>query len=86
MKNSFEHIAYAGTTVVSTGQGVLKRIVVNTTAAGAITVYDSEAASGKVIAILKSNIGEGTFEFDVPFGTGLTVVTAAASDITVVFA
>jgi hypothetical protein len=86
MKNSHSHIAYAGTTVVSTGAGVLKRIVVNTTANGAITVYDSESATGRVIAILKASVAEGSFEYDVEFGTGLTVVTAAASDITVVFA
>lgn len=77
------NITTATTTTVKSGRGNLGRIVVNTTAAGAITVYDNTAASGTKIATLKSSIAEGAYTFECRFLTGLTVVTAAASDITV---
>lgn len=80
-----KNIATATTTVVKGSGGRLRRIVVNTTAAGAITVYDNTAASGTKIATLKASVVEGTYIYDCTFVTGLTIVTAAASDITVVF-
>lgn len=79
----YTNIASATTTVVKSGTGILKAITVNTTAAGAITVYANTAASGTKIATLKSSVAEGTYEFNVAFATGLTIVTAAASDVTV---
>jgi hypothetical protein len=79
------NISTATTTVVKPGPGILKSITVNTTAAGTITVYDNTAASGTKIATLKASIVEGTYQYDVFCGTGLTVVTAAASDVTVSF-
>jgi hypothetical protein len=82
---TYKNIAAAATTVVKSGAGELKLIVVNTTAAGAITVYDNTAASGTKIATLKASVVEGTYEYDVSFSTGLTIVTAAASDITVAY-
>jgi hypothetical protein len=81
----YRHIATATTTAVKASPGFLHSLTVNTTAAGAITIYDSLAASGDVIAILKASIGENTFTFNVNCDIGITVVTAAASDITVSF-
>ena len=83
--NSVIHISSAGTYVVDPNGGILKRIIVNTSASGIITVYDNTAASGVVIAVLKSAVLEGSFEYDIPYVNGLTIVTVAASDITVVF-
>lgn len=80
---SYSNITSATTTTVKSGAGFLHCITVNTTAAGAITVYDNTAGSGTKIGTLKSSIAENTYYFDVSFGTGLTIVTAAASDITV---
>jgi len=80
------YIATATTTTCVTGAGVLHTIVVGETAAGAITVYDNTAGSGTIIAVLKASIAEQTFTFDRKFTTGLTVVTAAASKITVTHA
>lgn len=77
------NIATATTTLVKTGRGNLGRIVVNTTAAGTITVYDSLTATGTKIATLKASINEGTYAYTCRFLVGLTVVTGAASDITV---
>lgn len=78
-----QYISTATTTVVKSGGGVLKSITVGETAAGAITVYDNSAGSGTVIAVLKASVAEGTYELNVSFNTGLTVVTAGASKITV---
>lgn len=80
-KNNY--IATNTTTTVKTGQGVLHTITIGETAAGAITVYDNTAGSGTVIAVLKASIAEQTFTFDICFETGLTIVTAAASKLSV---
>lgn len=83
---NYRNITTATTTVVSSVPGVLHSVTINTTAAGTITLYDNTAASGTKIATIAASIASGTnVTFDVSFTTGLTVVTAAASDITVSF-
>lgn len=82
----FTNIASATTTTVKSGSGHLHSIVVNTTAAGTITIYDNTAGSGTKIGIMKASIVEGTYLFNCAFATGLTIVTGAASDITVTYA
>lgn len=79
----YQNITTGTTTTVKSGVGILKSVTVNTTAAGAITIYDNTAGSGTKIGTLKSSVVEGTYDYNVAFGTGLTIVTAAASDITV---
>jgi len=79
----YRNITTATTTVVKSGAGVLKAITVNSTAAGTITVYDNTSAAGTKIATLKASVVEGTYEYNIAFATGLTIVTGAASDITV---
>jgi hypothetical protein len=74
-------ITTATTTVVKATPGMLYRIIIGTTAAGAITVNDGAA----VIAVLKASISEGSYALGVHFRTSLSIVTAAASDITVVY-
>lgn len=88
--NNYTNIAGAATTAVKASAGRLKRITVNkAVASSVITVYDNTAASGTKIAtitnpgtLLQNNF---TLEFDVRFATGLTIVTSAADDITVVW-
>lgn len=80
------YINTIATTVVLSGRGILKRIVVNTSAAGAITVYDNTSAAGLPLGILKASIAEGSYDYDVEMQSGITIVTAAASNITVVWA
>jgi hypothetical protein len=46
-------------------------------------VYDNTAGSGTIIAVLKASVVEGTYELGVKFNTGLTIVTAGASKLTV---
>lgn len=84
--DAFTHknIAASATTVVKSGPGILHCITINTTAAGAITVFDNTSAAGtKIATIAASPVIGSTFLYDVSFTTGLTIVTAAASDITV---
>lgn len=85
VENQFSntYIATNTTTVVKATPGFLHSITVGETAAGAITVYDNTSAAGTIVAVLKASIAEQTFVFDVICGTGITVVTAAASKISV---
>ena len=81
--HSTTYISSATTTTCKTGAGVLHTIVVGETAAGAITIWDNTAASGTTLGVLKASLAEGTYTFNIAFSTGLTIVTAAASKITV---
>lgn len=80
---TYEYISTNTTTTAKSGAGRLHAITIGETAAGAITIYDNTAASGTIIGILKASIAEGTYTFNVAFSTGLTIVTAAASKLTV---
>lgn len=80
--SNYQNITTGTTTTVKTGPGILRGMSVNTTAAGTITVYDNTAASGTKIGTFKTSIAEGWYPLNCRFSTGLTVVTAAASDIT----
>jgi hypothetical protein len=60
--------------------GELRAIVVNTTAAGTISLADA----GGVFAVLKASIAEGIYPFDVEIAGFLQVTLGAASDVTVI--
>lgn len=87
-KNSYTNIATATTTVVKSGAGFLHMIMVNkAVASDVITIYDNTSAAGTKIGtvtmpdvLLSSQVN---LRFDVSFNTGLTIVTAQASDSTV---
>ena len=74
-------ITTATTTQVKVGSGVLVRVIVGTTAAGIITFNDALGAK----LVLKASIPEGSYQVGVEFAGKIEVVTAGASDITVVF-
>jgi hypothetical protein len=80
---NYQNITTATTTTVESGPGIFRRLIIGTTAAGTITIYDNTAASGTKIATLKASIAEGVYVFDCRFSIGLTIVTGAASDCTV---
>ena len=80
------------TTLVKTGPGTLKRITVGIkgtigTIASLVTIYDNIVAAGTIIGVIDSLTLSGSFEFDVDFSTGLTIVTTGtvAPDITVIY-
>ena len=89
--DAFSNITTATTTTVRTGAGILRRVVNNKkVASGTITIYDNTAGSGTKIGTITNpgtllNNSE-TYEYGVRFGTGLTVVTSQAEDLTVVYA
>lgn len=88
--HKFTNIASATTTTVKSGEGTLHRIVNNKkVASGVITIYDNTAGSGTKIGTITNpgtllNNSE-TYEYGVHFRTGLTIVTGAADDLTVVW-
>ena len=83
--HKYNHITTNTDTVVKASPGILVRIVINTDAAGAITVYDNTSASAPVIAVLESGAPHGSYEYGIRCSTGITIKTAAANDLTVVY-
>ena len=76
--------------VAKTGAGILRRIVVNTKGGitNTLTIYDNTTATGAVIGVVDTgNAVGGSFDYELPFSTGLTFVMAggSAADITVIF-
>jgi len=85
----YRSITSAATTVCKYGGGTLQSILVNTPTAGTITLYDNFAAVGPTFAVLTTTAGISSepfaTRFDCPFFNGLTVVTSATVNITVVY-
>lgn len=77
------YISTATTTVVKTGAGLLHTIIVNGGTTGTIIIYDNTAASGTIIASFDSTAALNTYTFNCSFATGLTVVTSAATKVSV---
>jgi hypothetical protein len=78
------HIATATTTEVTgsaTKGGRLIRVIINTTAAGTITISDANGT----VAIIAASAATGSYEYDVKCAGRIRVITGAASDITVVW-
>lgn len=86
----FKNIAGAATTLIKSGAGTLARIIINKPVAlSVITLYDALSATGTKIATLTNPLNllqqQTTLEFNLSFDNGLTIVTSAADDITVVY-
>lgn len=80
-----KYISTSATTVVSDTQGTLGSIIITEDAAGTITVYNNSAASGDIIALFKASAPVGEYKFDVRASKGITVVTGAATKLTVTY-
>ena len=76
------NIKTATTTVCITGKGTFSHLTVNGGTMGSITIYDNSAGSGTEIAIIASPLAGMLLIYDYEFDTGLTIVTAAATNIT----
>lgn len=82
----YTNISTATSTQVATGNCTLVRIIVNTTAAGTISIYNNTGTdTTNPIGILKASIVEGNYEYGIRLSEGLKIVTAQASNITVVY-
>ncbi len=78
------YISSATTTAdIASGPCILRSITIGETAAGAITIYNALTATGETVAVLKASIAERTYFFDRDCDIGLTIVTAAASKLSV---
>lgn len=86
---TYKNITTLASTVVKTGSGSLHAIILNTTAAGTVTIFDNSACSGTKIATLATFATAAPVQppqvYDVTFNTGLCVQTSVAEDITVSF-
>lgn len=67
------------------GPGVLRRLLFTGGTAGNVTVYDNVAGSGDIIAAFTFTDAHGEYTFNVPFSKGLTIVTAAATNVTAIY-
>ncbi len=74
-------ITTATTTVVKAGTGVLKRIIVGTTAAGTVTVNDALGTK----LVFKASVPEGVYELNLLCAGKIEVVTGAASSLIVTY-
>ncbi len=72
---------------VFTGKGLLRAVVVNTTAASAINITDAlltvSAGTTGNVGIMQASILPGTYRYDIAISKGLTIARVGASDITV---
>ncbi len=83
--NSFTNITLSTTTVVKSGAGTLIGIETgNAGTTNVVTIYDNTAASGTKIGTT-TVWTDRTRIYNVSFGTGLTISTGAACDITVIY-
>jgi len=83
--NDFVNIATATETEVKASSGILATVVVNGGTMGAITIYNGAVAGGLKVATIAAPLAGMLFPYGVHCPNGITVVTAAATDITVTY-
>lgn len=90
-ETSYKNITAATTTTLKYSPGRLRNISINQTNlnTGDVTIYDSIVAAGAIIGTIgipkSASAVPATVSFDCPFHNGLTIVTSAACNITVVY-
>lgn len=90
-ESASRNITTATTTVCKVSAGRLHKICLNSPSqqSGIVTVYDNTSATGTILATLQwiannSQLPQA-INYDIPFSTGLTVVTSQATNITVAY-
>lgn len=80
-------VTTAGTMICKYGPGRLHRITINNPSGTLISVYDNTAGSGTLIAVINTPAVANpvTLTYDLPFSTGLTVVSTGTWDATVIY-
>lgn len=87
----YEYANLTGTSTTNTiflGKGILHSVVINTTASGAIKIYDTGTptiAVNKIGTIVASAVAGQPFVYDVKVANGLVISLAASSDVTVTY-
>jgi len=80
---NFKNLAGAADTLVQKSRGTLHNVVINTTAASGIVIYDGTSNTGTKIATIAASPAIGScFRYDAEFSNGLFVSVGGASDIT----
>jgi hypothetical protein len=79
------YIAGAATTQVFSGAGRLHSIVVGTSVAATISIIDNTTGTTVNLGLIGASPGAGTFVFNCSVTTGLRIITAGASTITVIY-
>ena len=80
-----KHISTAGNYLITDKSRELEKITINTTSAGAITVYNGVDNTGEVLAVIQASVLPQTLCYGVQMNNGIFIVTAGDSDITVMF-
>lgn len=80
----YTYITTATTTQVKTGEGILKRIVINAALTGTIKIINGTAGTTANIATITNPTVGTQFEYTLDFADGLRIVTSDTCDITVV--
>lgn len=82
-KYNFKNLSATADTLVTKGPGTLHTLIINTTAATGIVLYDGTNNTGTRIAtIAASPVVGSTFTYDAQFTQGLFVSMGGALDIT----
>ena len=81
----YNYISTGTTTVVKSGQGALLQIIIGKTTTGTVTVYDNTAASGNIICAFGTSTTPFAFTIGAIANTGITVVTSAADQVSVIY-
>lgn len=79
VNNTAINILTATTTVVKNQRGFLSHLICVGGSLGNVTIYDNTAASGTILFGPATPVAGGLVVADLPFNTGLTIVTAAAT-------
>lgn len=78
-------ITTATTTAVKAQSGEVHRIIIGATAAGAITFNQTINGSTVPVLVLGVSYPVGSYDIGIRFAGKIEVVTAAASDVTIVW-
>lgn len=81
--SAYAYISTATTTIVKAASGYLHTLTIDGGVAGTVIVYDDPATSGTIIASFDSTNALQTYTFDIQFNSGLTIITSAATKVTV---
>jgi len=82
----FTYVTGTGSTTIKTGRGTLHAIIVGTTSAGKVEIFDGvDGGTFTQLGELKASIGEDSYQFDCTFANGLYITNIGGSKLTVVW-
>jgi len=82
---TYLYISTGTTTPVKAGPGFLRRIIIGGGTAGTIILYNHATGVGPIILSFDSTNALAQYDFDCMFSAGLTIITSAATKLTVIF-